>query len=160
MQINKNTVVTFHYDLSKLNGDKIESSRDGEPTLALIGAGGLMPGFEQAFIGKSSGDHFEITLEPQQAYGTRKENQVRRVSAKYLRHEGKLRRGQVVRLDSDQGIKVCTVVKVGKFSVDVDTNHPLAGETIHYQVDIIDLRAATDEEIAHGHAHGVGGHQH
>lgn len=160
MEITKNTVVSFHYSLYRDNGDEIESTRDGEPTLALIGANSMIAGLEQALLGKTTGQQFELTLEPQQAYGIRTEEKKQRVAAKYLKHEGKLRPGQVVRLDSNQGIKTCTVIKVGKFSVDVDMNHPLAGVTIRYQIEIVEVRAATDEESAHGHAHGIGGHQH
>jgi FKBP-type peptidyl-prolyl cis-trans isomerase SlyD len=160
MEITKNTVVSFHYSLFRDNGDEIESTRDGQPTLALIGANSMIAGLEQALVGKAAGDQFELILEPHQAYGLRAEEKNQRVAAKYLKHEGKLRPGQVVRLDSNQGIKTCTVLKVGKFSVDVDMNHPLAGVTICYRIEIVDVRAATDEETAHGHAHGAGGHQH
>jgi len=160
MEITKNTVVSFHYSLFRDNGDEIESTRDGEPTLALIGTNSMIAGLEQALLGKTSGEQFELLLEPHQAYGMRADNKKQRVAAKYLKHEGKLSPGQVVRLDSNQGIKTCTVLKVGKFNVDVDMNHPLAGVTIRYQIEIVSVRAATTEESAHGHAHGAGGHQH
>jgi FKBP-type peptidyl-prolyl cis-trans isomerase SlyD len=160
MKIAKNTVVTFHYDLFNENGDELETTRDVDPLLALVGADNIAPGLEKAMIGRGAGESFEVSLLPHLAYGDRKEDQVTRVSAKYLKHEGKLSPGQVVRLDSNQGVKICTVVKVGKFSVDVDLNHPLAGQTIRYKVDILETRAATDDEIQHGHAHGAGGHQH
>jgi len=160
MNVARNTVVSFHYDLFNIAGEKIESTKDGEATLALIGAKNMIQGLEQALMGKSVEDDFEITLEPHQAYGHRDEEKTQRVPAKYLKHEGKLTKGQVVRIDSNQGMKVCTVLKVGKFSVDVDMNHPLAGQTIRYQIHIEDVRAASTDEIAHGHAHGVGGHHH
>lgn len=160
MQISKNTVIAFHYDLFNSNGNQVESTRNGEPTHALIGAKNMIPGLEQALLGRSVNDTFEVTLEPQVAYGMRKEDSTQRVPAKYLKHEGKLSKGQVVRLDSNQGIKICTVLKVGKFNIDVDINHPLAGETIRYVVEVIDIREASEDEIAHGHAHGEGGHQH
>lgn len=160
MQIASKTVVTFHYDLFNENGDELETTRDVDPLLALIGANNVAPGLEKAMIGRSAGESFEVSLLPHLAYGERKEDQVKRVSAKYFKHEGKLSPGKIVRLDSNQGVKICTVIKVGKFNVDVDLNHPLAGQTISYKVDILDIRAATDEEIQHGHAHGAGGHQH
>lgn len=160
MEIVKNTVVTFHYNLQDLDNQQIESSRDGDPTLALIGANNMIVGLEQAMIGKKTGDKFEVSIEPHAAYGIRNKENTRRVPAKYLKHEGKLKKGQTVRLDSDQGVKICTVLKVGKFNVDVDMNHPLAGKSIRYTVDIIDVREASDEETAHGHAHGAGGHHH
>jgi len=160
MDVSKNTVVSFHYSLYRDSGEQIESTLDGEPTLALIGANSMIAGLEQALLGKTTGEQFELTLQPHQAYGMRSDDKTQRVAAKYLKHEGKLKAGQVVRLDSNQGIKTCTVLKVGKFSVDVDMNHPLAGVAIRYQIEIVNVRAATDEESAHGHAHGAGGHQH
>ena len=160
MNISNNKVVSFHYSLFAENGDQIETTRDGAPTLCLIGAGNVLLGMEQAMVGKQVGDSFNITLEPHLAYGLRQDNKKDRVSAKYLKHEGKLKPGQVVRIDTNQGLKTATVIKVGKFNVDIDLNHPLAGQTINFEVEITDIREGTAEEITHGHAHGVGGHQH
>jgi FKBP-type peptidyl-prolyl cis-trans isomerase SlyD len=161
MQIGKNSVVTFHYTLRDDAGVQLESSRDGDPTLYLHGANNMLPALEEAFAGRSAGESFQITLTPAQAYGERRAGAVERVPAKYLKHEGRLRVGQVVRLHmKDGGAMPVTIVKVGKFAVDVDSNHPLAGRTLSYDIEIVDVRAATAEEIAHGHAHGVGGHNH
>jgi FKBP-type peptidyl-prolyl cis-trans isomerase SlyD len=160
MKVAKNTVVSFHYDLFNTSDEIIESTKNGDPTLALIGAKNMITGLEQALMGKNERENLEVTLEPYQGYGVRDEEKTQRVPAKYLKHEGKLRKGQIVRVDSNQGMKVCTVLKVGKFSVDLDMNHPLAGQTIRYQVTIEQVRAATDDEIGHGHAHGAGGHHH
>jgi FKBP-type peptidyl-prolyl cis-trans isomerase SlyD len=159
MQVNKDKVVSFHYQLFNEAGDEVESTLGAQPTLFLAGAGNTLPGLERALTGKKAGEKIKITLAPHEAYGIRKNNQ-QRISAKYLKHEGKLKPGQVVRLDSNKGVKVATVVKVGKFSVDVDLNHPLAGQRVTFDVEIVDIREATTEELSHGHAHGVGGHQH
>ena len=94
------------------------------------------------------------------AYGPRIESKTDRISAKYLKHEGKLRPGQIVSIQTDNGRQSATVLKVGKFNVDIDLNHPLAGQTISFDVEITAIRAATAEETSHGHAHGAGGHQH
>lgn len=160
MNISQNAVVSFHYDLYNKDNEKIESSRDGDPSLFLVGAGNILPGLEQAMMGKQPGDCFEVTLEPHLAYGPRLENKKDRISAKYLKHEGKLKPGQVVRIKTNQGTQVATVLKVGKFSVDVDLNHPLAGQSIRFELEITAARPASTDEISHGHAHGVGGHQH
>ena len=160
MPVSTNNVVSFHYSLSDQNGEHIETTRDGEPTLFLVGAGNVLPGLEQAMMNRQVGDCFTVSLEPHLAYGMRQDNRTERIAAKYLKHEGKLKPGQVVSIHSDQGRRTATVVKVGKFSVDVDLNHPLAGQTITFDIEIIDIRNASAEEIAHGHAHGVGGHQH
>ncbi|HEY3700498.1 MAG TPA: peptidylprolyl isomerase [Spongiibacteraceae bacterium] len=160
MQIENGTVVSFLYTLSDTAGNTIESNRDGDNAVYLHGAKNVVPKLEAAFAGKQSGDHFELTLEPLDAYGERRADAVERVPAKYLKHAGKLKPGQAVQLNTKEGMTLVTVIKVGKFSVDVDTNHPLAGQTLNYAVDIVDVRAASDEEKEHGHAHGAGGHQH
>lgn len=160
LTVSQHTVVAFHYDLADASGSAIESSRDGDPVLCLIGADNVLPGLERAMMGKTSGDRLQVTLPPEQAYGLRDEQKTDRVSAKYLRHEGKLSPGKIVRIDTNQGIKTATVLKVGKFSVDLDLNHPLAGQTLTFDVEITSVRPAQAEEIAHGHAHGVGGHHH
>jgi FKBP-type peptidyl-prolyl cis-trans isomerase SlyD len=160
MSIANDNVVTFHYRLYNEQGDEIETTRDGEPTLFLVGANNVLPGMEQAMLGKQQGDCFKITLESHMAYGMRKDNYQDRVPAKYLKHEGKLKPGQEVRIQTDDGTRSVTVIKVGKFSVDVDLNHPLAGQALTFDIEIIDVRDGSTEEITHGHAHGLGGHQH
>ncbi len=161
MQIENGSVVSFNYTLNDAEGNLVESNRGAHPAVYLHGASNVVPKLEAAFAGKKAGDSFELTLEPVDAYGERRENAIERVPAKYLQHEGKLKLGQPVQLHlKDGGASLVTVVKIGKFSVDVDTNHPLAGKTLQYAIDIVDVRAATEEEKAHGHAHGVGGHQH
>ncbi len=160
MKVSNDKVVSFHYNLLNESNETVETTRDGEPSLCLIGANNVLPGLEQAMMGKQQGDNFKVTLEPHLAYGIQQKDKTQRISAKYLKHEGKLKPGQVVSLHSDQGRKTATVIKVGKFNVDIDLNHPLAGQTVTFDVEIIALRDATAEEIAHGHAHGIGGHQH
>lgn len=160
MQISNNKVVSFHYNLLDSTGKQIETTRDGEPVLFLVGADNVLPGLEQAMLGKSVGDSFNVTLSAERAYGLRDESRKDRVSAKYLKHEGKLQPGKVVRINTDQGMRTATVIKVGKFNVDLDLNHPLAGQAITFEVEITAIRDAEPEEISHGHAHGAGGHQH
>lgn len=161
MQIDKNRVVTFHYTLTETGGEPVESSRDGEPTVYLHGAGNVLPALEEAFTGRAAGDTFQVDLTPAQAYGERRANAIERVPAKYLKHEGRLRPGQVVRLHlKEGGAQPAVVVKVGKFSVDIDANHPLAGKRLTFDIEVVDVREASGEEVAHGHAHGPGGHHH
>lgn len=160
MQIARNSVVSFHYTLSDLDGNAIESSQGGEPSLYLHGANNILPALEKAMAGHAVGDSFEVELSADQAYGQRVEGKTQRIPAKYLKHEGKLRPGQVVRFRDDHGVKQATVLKVGKFSVDIDSNHPLAGRALRFAIEIVDIREASADEAAHGHAHGPGGHQH
>lgn len=161
MQIENGAVVSFHYTLSDVDGNVVEDSHGGTPTVYLHGARNILPTLEAAFAGRSAGESFEVRLSAADGYGERRPNAVERVPAKYLKHAGKLRPGQVVQLHTrDGGAMLVTVVKVGKFAVDVDNNHPLAGRELQYAIEIVDVRAATDEEKAHGHAHGEGGHHH
>jgi len=160
MQVENGAVVSFYYTLSDTDGKTIETNRDDDPAVYLHGASNIVPKLEAAFDGRKSGDQFAVALAAADAYGELKANSIERVPAKYLKHAGKLRPGQAVELNTKDGSTLVTVVKVGKFSVDVDTNHPLAGQALNYAIEIVDVRAATEEEQAHGHAHGVGGHHH
>lgn len=157
--IGKDKVVTFHYELRNAAGELIEKS-GGEPMAYLHGAGNIIPGLEKALEGHAAGDTVEVTIPPEDAYGQRVPDSIQRVSAKYLKHAGKLRPGMQVRVSTDQGPRMVTVVKVGLKTVDVDGNHPLAGETLSFKVDIAEVRDATADEKSHGHAHGPGGHHH
>lgn len=160
MQIEKNTVVSFHYTLKDEEGRQLETSIGGDPSLYLHGADNIIPGLEAAMAGRAPGDSFTVTLEPHRAYGPRLPDRQQRLPAKHLKHEGRLQPGKVVRFNTEQGPRTATVVKVGKFSVDVDLNHPLAGRTLTFDIKVDEVRAASKEEIAHGHAHGPGGHSH
>ena len=126
----------------------------------LHGAGNIIRGLEKAMRGKSVGDQFEVTLGPTEAYGERNEAAVQRVSAKHFGESKRLKPGQTVVLNTRQGPRQATVLKVGRFNIDVDANHPLAGQTLTFDVEVTDVRDATEEEISHGHVHGPGGVQH
>jgi len=161
MNIEDKTVVSFHYTLTDDQGEEIESSRDRDPMVYLHGGGTIIPGLEKAMAGKAGGDTFEVTVEPADAYGERREGAVQRVSAKHFRQAARLEPGQLVMLNTkEQGQIQATVVKVGRFNIDVDTNHPLAGKSLTFDVEVTDVREATDEEISHGHVHGKGGVEH
>ena len=171
MNIAANTVVSFHYSLSEnepeedphSNGNLIENCHFGEPTVYLHGAGNIIPGLEKALAGKTKGDELTVTLPPLEAYGPRREDLLERVSMKRLiAQDGgkKLRADMRVQMMTDDGPRPVTVIKTGRHSADVDTNHPLAGKTLHFDIKIVDVRPATEDELVHGHAHGPGGHDH
>jgi len=126
----------------------------------LHGHNNILPALEKAFEGKQAGEQFQATLSPAEAYGERKEESIQRIPIKHLATKGKLQAGMAVKVNTDQGMRDVVVVKVGRFNVDVDTNHPLAGKTITFDINIEDVREAEAEELAHGHVHGVGGHHH
>jgi len=160
MNIEDKKVVSFHYTLRDEHGEQLESSREGDPMTYLHGAGNIIPGLEKALAGKVAGDHFEASVEPAEAYGERDENGVQRIPAKHFKQAGRLEKGQVVQLQTRQGPRQVTVVKVGRFNVDIDTNHPMAGLSLTFDVEVTDVRDATAEEISHGHVHGPGGIEH
>lgn len=159
MQIAKNTVVEFHYTLSDAQGE-IESSHDADPMLYLHGHGGIIPSLETAMEGKEAGTQFSVTIPPADAYGMPHEDSIQRIPLKHLQGARKWKPGMMATVQTDQGPRQVTVVKVGLKQVDVDTNHPLAGRELTFAVDVVSVRAAEADEISHGHAHGVGGHHH
>ncbi len=160
MKVGPETVVVFHYTLRNEAGEELESSRGAEPTAYLHGANNIIPGLESAMDDKTAGDVFSATVEPEQAYGQPSADKVQRVPVKHLLFKGKLRPGMVVQLNTSEGRIPVTVTKAGRHSADIDTNHPLAGETLTFDIEVIEVRAATAEELSHGHAHGPGGHHH
>jgi len=161
MNIEDKKVVSFHYTLKNDKDEEVESSRDrGSPMTYLHGSGNIIPGLEKALAGKAAGDQFEVTVEPVEAYGERNEGAVQRVPAKHFGKDRRLQPGQLVMLETRQGPRQVTVLKVGRFNVDVDANHPLAGQSLTFDVEVADVRDATDEEVSHGHVHGPGGVDH
>ena len=164
LEIAKDRVVLFHYrlreEVGETCGEELENSYAGDPTAYLHGQGNIIPGLEQEMLGKAEGDQFSVTIAPAQAYGPRRPDSVQRVPIKHLSGVKKPRVGQVVSVQTDRGLRQVQVIKVGRFNVDVDTNHPLAGKTLVFDVQIVDVRQATPEELSHGHAHGLGGHHH
>lgn len=160
MHISKESVVTFHYTLRDEAGEQLETSRDGDPTAYLHGANNIITGLESALEGRSAGDVFTVTVQAEDAYGPRDPQRQQRVPVKHLVFKGKLRPGMVVQLNTSEGMRPVTVVKAGRHSADIDTNHPLAGQALTFDIEILEVREASAEERAHGHAHGPGGHQH
>ena len=146
MKIGPETVVSFHYTLHDESGVELESSSGGQPSIYLHGANNIIPGLETAMEGKAAGDSFSTTVEPAQAYGERKPDRVQRVPVKHLVYRGKLQAGSVVQLNTSEGTRAVTVVKAGRHSADVDTNHPFAGMTLRYEVEVVSVRDAEGDE--------------
>jgi FKBP-type peptidyl-prolyl cis-trans isomerase SlyD len=158
--VDADKVVTFHYSLRDESDALIESSEGKEPVTYMHGHGNIVPGLESEMTGKRGGDKFKATVPPEQAYGVRDESAVQRVPIKHLATRGKIVPGQMVAVNTNQGVRHARAVKVGHFNVDLDLNHPLAGKTLVFDIEVVDVRAATKEELEHGHAHGPGGHGH
>jgi FKBP-type peptidyl-prolyl cis-trans isomerase SlyD len=160
MSVQDKKVVDFHYTLTSEAGEELDSSREREPMSYLHGAGNIISGLEKAMADREPGDRFEVTVPPEEAYGTRNDANVQRIPLKRLGKLPRPRPGQVLNLQTQQGPAQVTVLKVGRFNIDVDANHPLAGQVLNFDVEIIAVREASEEELSHGHAHGPGGHQH
>lgn len=162
MNITNNSVVKFHYSLTaQPSGIKESTYEDGgDPILYIHGTKSIVSGLEEAMEGKIPGDKFDVTIEPTDGYGLRDENLQQRIPAKYLKHEKKLKAGQQVQINTKEGTQWVTVKKVGKFSVDIDANHPFAGQTLEFSIEIVDVREATKAELEHGHADGPGDQHH
>jgi FKBP-type peptidyl-prolyl cis-trans isomerase SlyD len=158
--VNADTVVTFHYSLRDESKTLIESSEGQTPVTYMHGHNNIVPGLEEQMSGKQAGEKFSATVPPEGAYGVHDPNAVQRVPIKHLTSKGKIEPGQMVAVNTREGARQARVVKVGHFNVDLDLNHPLAGKTLVFDIEIVEVRRATEEELAHGHAHGPGGHGH
>jgi FKBP-type peptidyl-prolyl cis-trans isomerase SlyD len=160
MTISKNKVVAFDYVLRDETGDELERSES--PMVYLHGANNIIRGLEEALAGHAEGDDVEVTLPPEKAYGLRRDDASQRVPIKHLLTKSKrYQPGQIVSVNTQEGRKDAMVVKVGKFNLDLDMNHPLAGKTLTFEISIAAVREATADELSHGHAHGIDGqHQH
>jgi FKBP-type peptidyl-prolyl cis-trans isomerase SlyD len=160
MTIADDSVVSFHYKLSDDTGAFNESSEGGSPVVYMHGRHNIVPGLEKQLAGKKSGDKLTATVAPEEGYGARNENAVQRVPVKHLATRGPYSVGQMVVVNTRDGGRQARVLKVGHFNVDLDLNHPLAGRTLTFDIEIVEVRAATEQELAHGHAHGPHGHDH
>ncbi|MFC1747546.1 peptidylprolyl isomerase [Pseudomonadota bacterium] len=166
MNIEKDKVVSVHYKVSSVEGQVVEDSFSGFPLVYLHGHGGMIEALEHELVGKAAGDKVSALIE--KAYGEREEGRDMRVSIKRVMTEGKtkgkakpkLMKGMMIYLESEHGPLPATVVKVGLKTVDVDTNHPYAGQDLNFDVEIVSVRDATPEELDHGHVHGEGGVDH
>lgn len=160
MQITKDKVVQFHYIIKDESGEQVDTSTTGDPMAYLHGHNNMIVGVENALEGKTTGDKFSVTVEPKDGYGERQEDAIQRIPTKHLQGAKVWKPGMVAVVHTEQGARQVTVVKTGRFMVTCDLNPPLAGKTLDFDIEVVDVRDATEEEISHGHAHGVGGHQH
>ena len=157
--IQKNHVVTMHYTVSTSESVEIDSSKNGKPLVFLHGHGYLVPGLEEALTDKKNGDTFTANVAAEKAYGERYDNLVQTVPKNMF--EGMdVEVGMSFRATTDDGEQSVVIIDVTDDEIVVDGNHPLAGVDLTFEVEIIDVRDATPEEIAHGHVHGDGGCHH
>ncbi|RME86449.1 MAG: peptidylprolyl isomerase [Zetaproteobacteria bacterium] len=155
MRIQKNTVASFHYTLTDETGQVLDSSEGEKPFSYLHGHEQIIPGLEAALEGKAAGDAFEVELTPEEAYGEHDPELVERVPRAAFQGVETIEPGMMFQAQTPDGeMQVVRVVKVEEDHVIVDGNHPLAGRRLHFKVQVVDVREATEDEIAHGHVHG------
>ena len=159
MKIEKDRVVSFHYSVAEQGQEALESSKEREPLQILIGHGNIIPGLEKALDGHEAGDTFGVDVAAADAYGERRDGLSQRVPKKHFGAQ-RLEPGMQVVLNTNFGPRAVTIQKVGMSVVDVDLNHPMAGKDLHFDIEVVDVREASAEEIEHGHVHGEGGHAH
>ena len=161
MTITRHKVVTIQYKVADAaNHEVIDSTDDGEPLIYLHGAQNIIPGLEQALEGKGVGDEVEVTVEAADAYGEYSEDRIQQVPMEAFEEMEKVEPGMVVSAESEQGQINLVVTAVDETTVTVDANHPLAGKSLKFDVKIEAIRDASEQEVAHGHVHGPGGHDH
>ena len=160
MQIAINHVVTLNYTLKDNDDNVIDKSDDGS-FCYLHGASNIIPGLENALSGKSSGDTFSVTIQPEDAYGIHDEAKSQDVPRSMFPPEQEIEAGMQFNAQGPDGQAVTVTVKsVTDDTIVVDGNHPLAGVILNFEVIVMDIRDASAEELEHGHVHGPHGHQH
>lgn len=160
MQIAANTVVTINYTLTDDQGQVIDTSEGREPLAYLQGASNIIPGLEKALEGKSTGDSLKVSVAPEEGYGERSDELVQEVPRNLFENADTIEPGMQFQAQSEAGPQLVTVVGVSDESVTIDANHPLAGTTLNFDVEVVEVREATAEEAEHGHVHGPHGHEH
>ncbi|WP_106477284.1 FKBP-type peptidyl-prolyl cis-trans isomerase [Phytohalomonas tamaricis] len=160
MQIAQNAVVAFHYTLTNEAGEVLDSSEGREPLAYLHGSGNIIPGLEKELAGRQSGDKLQVRVEPAEGYGEIQPALVQEVPRDAFQGVEEIQPGMQFQAQTEGGPLLVTVTKLEGDTVTVDGNHPLAGETLNFDVSIEEVREASPEEMEHGHVHGPDGHHH
>lgn len=160
MRIGDNIVASFHYTLKNDAGEVLDSSEGREPLAYLHGAGNIVEGLEKAMEGRGAGDKFSVTVQPEEGYGIHHAQLTQEVPREAFQGVEQLQVGMHFQASGEQGVMEVRITSIEGDVVTVDGNHPLAGETLHFDIEVTDVRKATLEESSHGHVHGPGGHEH
>ncbi|NRA47382.1 MAG: peptidylprolyl isomerase [Oligoflexales bacterium] len=151
MKIAKNTVVTMDYTLTDEEGEILDSSNGGEPLVFLSGHGNIIAGLEAVLQGQAKGDKLDVTVKPEDAYGEYSSELVAKVPKAHIQADGEIAAGAHFQVDTPEGPMIYTVTHVDGDDVTLDGNHPLAGETLNFKVEVVDVREASEEEVTAGH---------
>ena len=158
MQIGPNSVVSIHYELSNDVGEILDASAEGEPLVYLHGAQNIIPGLEKQLVGKKIGDALKVKVQPEDGYGVRQAELVQQVPRNAFPDPDNLTIGMRFSAQSDGGHISVVITELTDALATVDGNHPLAGVVLNFDVSVADIRAATAEELSHGHVHMPGHH--
>jgi len=159
MTVKQNAVVSIHYTVRDEDGVQLDSSEGRDPLVYLHGAHNIIPGLELALEGKKVGEQLQISIAPEEAYGEHLDHLVESVPVEAF-GEQPVEVGMRFEAQTEQGPLSVVITAIDGEHVTVDGNHPLAGKPLSFDVTITDIRDASAEEVAHGHAHGPGGHHH
>ena len=160
MNIEKDKVVSIDYTLTNDQGEVLDSSSDREPLTYLHGGGGLIPGLEKELDGKAKGDKLVAVIAPEEAYGVQNKDLIQDIPLENFHDASEVKIGAQFQVENGDHSHIATITSIGDKSATVDMNHPLADETLHFDVEVMDVREPTKEELEHGHVHGAGGHHH
>ena len=160
MQIEKHKVALLEYTLTSNTGEVMDTSEGGDPLAYIQGIGNLVPGLEEELEGKSAGDELNVVVPPEKGYGVRDDSLVEVVNREVFQGMDELQVGMQFHAQGDDGAHMIWVVDIKDDDVTIDGNHPLAGETLTFDLKVVEVRDATAEELDHGHVHGPGGHNH
>jgi len=158
MQVADNMAVSIHYTLTNDDGEVLDSSIGDEALVFLQGSGNIISGLENALVGKVAGDKFNVRIAPEEAYGELMEDMIQVISRDMFEGIDDIEVGMQFHADVSSGSGIVTVVSIDDDNITIDGNHPLAGLALTFDVEVIDVRPATEEEAAHGHIHGAGCH--
>lgn len=156
MSISENKVVSMHYKLTDPEGKVIDSSEGQEPLTYLQGFGNIIPGLEDAMEGKNIGDKFTVQVKAEDGYGVRNEEMVQVLPSSMFTGIDKIEVGMEFHAETEHGLQVVTVTHVENDQVTIDANHPLADVDLTFDIEVTEVRDATEDELAHGHVHSEG----
>ncbi len=159
MTVINNKVVEIHYVLKDKDGELLDSSEGQKPLAYIHGIGNIIPGLEQKLEGKKIGDKVNAIIAPADGYGIREEKLVHKIPMSNFKDKSQVKLDAQFRVEMEDGPRIATITQIEEEEVTVDMNHPLAGEELHFDVEVMTIRDATEEEISHGHVHN-GDHHH
>ncbi|MDD5754910.1 MAG: peptidylprolyl isomerase [Methylococcales bacterium] len=160
MQVSNNTAVSIHYTLTKDDGEVIDSSIGHEPLSYLHGTGSIIAGLEKVLHDKHVGDRFTANIPASDAYGQIFEDRIQVISREMFEGIDNIEVGMQFHADVSEGPGIVSVIAIDGENITIDGNHPLAGMPLNFDIEVIEVRPATAEEIEHRHIHGAGGHHH